>query len=70
MDYLVLLWKKFLHLLQVCGLRELARLALVGDAIASQLATPELLNALLVRTGKVVGTLCRCSCADHLLLLV
>jgi hypothetical protein len=35
--------------LQVCGLRELAQLALVGDAIASQLLTPEILSALLVR---------------------
>lgn len=34
--------------LQVCGLRELAQLALVGDAIASQLLTPEILSALLV----------------------
>jgi hypothetical protein len=34
--------------LQVCGLRELAQLALVGDAIAGQLLTPEILSALLV----------------------
>ena len=32
----------------MCGLRELAQLALVGDAIASQLLTPEILSALLV----------------------
>lgn len=37
-------------LVQVSGLRELARLALAGDAIASQLLTPEMLTSLLVST--------------------
>ncbi len=37
------------EVLQMCGLRELARLAMVGDVIASQLLTPDILSRLLVR---------------------